>query len=82
VFVRPWTAVTVRNLDDSKAPEYEYACHEHNYGMVNALAGARANERESLAEATRELKLRQPGLKNKWEQLKEWEASQGKTTTN
>jgi hypothetical protein len=82
VFVRPWTAVTVRHLDESKAPEYEYACHEHNYGMVNALAGARANERESLAEANRELKLRQPGLKQKWEQLKEWEASQGKTTTN
>jgi hypothetical protein len=37
-----------------------YACHEHNYGMVNALSGARANEKESLAEAARELNIRRP----------------------
>ena len=23
---------------------YEYACHEGNYGMVNTLSGARAEE--------------------------------------
>jgi hypothetical protein len=29
-----------------RSPEliYEYACHEGNYGMVNALSGARASE--------------------------------------
>ena len=78
VFVSPWTAVSVWNRDDAKFPEYEYACHEHNYGMVNALAGARANEKDSLAEAARELKIRLPGLKQEWEQLAQWEASQGK----
>lgn len=78
VFVAPWTAVNVWSLGDGKTPEYEYACHEHNYGMVNALAGARANERDSLAEATRELNFRTPGLKRKWEQLKQWEASSGR----
>jgi hypothetical protein len=78
VFVRPWTAVAVWNRDDGKAPEYEYACHEHNYGMVNLLSGARANERESLAEAARELNIRRPGIQQKREQLKQWEASQEK----
>ena len=78
VFVKPWTTVNVWNRDDTKTPEYEYACHEHNYGMVNLLAGGRANEQESVAEANRELRIRQPGLKQKWAQLKEWEESQGK----
>ena len=26
---------------------YEYACHEGNYGLMNMLAGARAEEREA-----------------------------------
>jgi hypothetical protein len=81
VFVAPWTAVNVWDRAEGKTPEYEYACHEHNYGMVNALAGARANEKDSLAEAARELNLRTPGIKQKWEQLKQWEGSQGKTAT-
>lgn len=78
VFVRPWTAVTTWTRDDTLTPEYEYACHEHNYGMVNALRGARANEKDSLDEAARELKLRQRGVQQKWSQLKEWQATQGK----
>ena len=77
VFVRPWTAVTVKSRDPGTFPEYEYVCHEHNYGMVNALTGARANEPESLAEAERELNIRAPGTQQEWEQLREWEASQG-----
>ena len=75
VFVKPWTTVNVWNRDDTKSPEYEYACHEHNYGMVNLLSGARANEKEALAEAARELRIREPGMKQKWDQLKQWEAS-------
>jgi len=75
VFVKPWTTVNEWTRDDAKTPEYEYACHEHNYGMVNALSGARANEKDSLAEATRELRIRQPGMKQKWDQLKQWEAA-------
>ena len=77
VFVRPWTAVTVKHRDPGTFPEYEYVCHEHNYGMVNALTGARANEPESLAEAQRELNIRAPGTQQEWEQLREWEAAQG-----
>ena len=45
--------------------------------MVNALTGARANEAESLAEAERELNIRAPGTQQEWEQLREWEATQG-----
>jgi hypothetical protein len=26
---------------------YEYACHEGNYGLMNMLAGARAEDREA-----------------------------------
>jgi hypothetical protein len=78
VFVHSWTTVNEWTREDSKHPEYEYACHEHNYGMVNALAGARANEKDSLDEAARELRIRTPGMKAKWDQLKEWEASNGK----
>jgi hypothetical protein len=26
---------------------YEYACHEGNYGMINILRGARADERRA-----------------------------------
>ena len=78
VFVKPWTAVNVWSRDDGKNPEYEYACHEHNYGMVNALAGARADEKGSLAEASRELNIRTPGIEQKWALLKEWEGTQAK----
>jgi hypothetical protein len=30
---------------------YEYACHEGNYGMVNILRGARAQEARETLEA-------------------------------
>ena len=30
----------------SAMPVFEYACHEGNYGMVNALSGARAADAE------------------------------------
>ena len=82
VFVRPWTAVAVRNRDAGTFPEYEYACHEHNYGMVNSLSGGRANEKESLAEAARELNIRRPGTQQKWEQLERLEADQGKGSSS
>ena len=78
VFVAPWTAVTLWSLDNTQSPEYEYACHEHNYGMTNALRGARADEKDALEEATRELHLREAGVQEKWEQLKQWEAAHGK----
>ena len=41
-FTRPFTAaVPMKKLD---APIFEYACHEGNYGMVNLLFGARAED--------------------------------------
>ena len=41
----PWTAQILMTKNDE--PLYEYACHEGNYGMVNALSGARAEEAAS-----------------------------------
>ena len=42
-YTRPWTA----SLPLMGAPDYviyEYACHEGNYAIANALSGARAKE--------------------------------------
>ena len=38
-----WTARIPMTRTDGRI--FEYACHEGNYGMVNMLAGARAQER-------------------------------------
>jgi hypothetical protein len=83
VFVRPFTAVNTWNLDtwasEGKQDRmFEYACHEHNYGMVNALAGARADEAWAMGEAKREAAVRMKQLQEKKEQLKQWEASNPK----
>jgi len=44
-WVRPWTfAMRLTRVDSSQQP-YEYACHEGNYGIRNALAAARAAEK-------------------------------------
>jgi hypothetical protein len=47
VWTKPWTAVVSWAKTDG--PLFEYACHEGNYGMVNILLGARAQEKESAA---------------------------------
>ena len=42
IFTRPFTvAVPMRRNDE---PMFEYACHEGNYGLLNILRGARAEE--------------------------------------
>ena len=42
IFTRPFTvAVPMRRSDE---PVFEYACHEGNYGLLNILLGARAEE--------------------------------------
>ncbi len=41
---RPWSAMIP--LLRSRAPMYEYACHEGNLGLAGILSGARAEERE------------------------------------
>jgi hypothetical protein len=33
----------------AKAPQYEYACHEGNYGLLGILEGARAEEKAGIA---------------------------------
>ena len=40
---RPWSAMIP--LLRSRAPMYEYACHEGNLGLAGILSGARADER-------------------------------------
>jgi hypothetical protein len=50
IFARPWRAEMA--FVATKAPLYEFACHEGNYAMSNVLAGARAAER---AQATASL---------------------------
>jgi len=48
-WVRPWTAMIP--LLRSKAPIYEYACHEGNLGLAGILTGSRAEERSEGAAA-------------------------------
>ena len=46
-FTRPWTVdLPSRRIDGVM---YEYACHEGNYAMTNALSGSRAKEAEEAA---------------------------------
>jgi len=42
-WVNPWTIQFPLNRDDNFTV-YEYACHEGNYGMLDMLSGARADE--------------------------------------
>jgi hypothetical protein len=42
-FTKKWTAAIPMARTDEQI--YEYACHEGNYGMVNMLKGARAQEK-------------------------------------
>ena len=44
-WTRPWTASIPMTKDDAPKYIYEYACHEGNYGIVNILAGHRAEEK-------------------------------------
>ena len=45
----PWSGeLPLRRTDESL---FEYACHEGNYGIVNMLSGARAEEREATGGA-------------------------------
>ena len=46
-FSRSWSATVP--MIASAGPIYEWACHEHNYGLANILSAARAEEREAAA---------------------------------
>jgi hypothetical protein len=84
VYVRPWTAVVdiARDTWSAQGKQdriFEYACHEHNYGMTNALKGARSNPKGALDEARREDTSRARELAAMWEKLQKWEAANGGT---
>ncbi len=49
MFTRPWTALLPMTTDHesrgvTSGPMYEYACHEGNYGLLNIMRGARAED--------------------------------------
>ena len=44
IFTRPFTVAVPMRRNDT--PVFEYACHEGNYGLLNILSGARAEEAE------------------------------------
>ena len=80
VFVRPWTAVNYFTLDSWSQDGFqdrifEYACHEHNYGMINAIRAARVDRAWALDEALREAGVRERELEEKREELRAWEAA-------
>ena len=50
-FTRPFTGLQM--LPRTEGPIFEYACHEGNYGLPNAMAGARVQERESSSTEAR-----------------------------
>lgn len=52
VWTKPWTAVV--RWAKTNGPLFEYACHEGNYGMVNILLGARAQEKEAANAAAKD----------------------------
>jgi hypothetical protein len=49
-WVKPWTVAFPLRRDDGFTV-YEYACHEGNYGLLDILSGARADEAAAAAKA-------------------------------
>jgi hypothetical protein len=45
-WVRPWTFAMHLTRDNSQ-PVFEYACHEGNYGLMNILSAARAEDKHA-----------------------------------
>ena len=46
-WTRPWTFAMMLNKKEESQRPFEYACHEGNYGMLNILSAARAQEKQS-----------------------------------
>jgi hypothetical protein len=49
IYSKPWLAEY--SMMASKAPIFEFACHEGNYGLANILSGQREIERRAAAKA-------------------------------
>ena len=47
IWAGPWTAAAPMTSMDGEL--YEYACHEGNYAIPNALRGSRMAEQEELS---------------------------------
>jgi hypothetical protein len=47
MFTKPWKGEMPMRA--ARGPIYEYACHEGNYSLANALSGARVQEKEARA---------------------------------
>ena len=43
-WTRPWTFAMPLTREDRSQQVFEYACHEGNYGLLNILTGARADD--------------------------------------
>jgi hypothetical protein len=83
VYVTPYTAVVDFSRDTWNAAGkqdriFEYACHEHNYGMLNAIRAARADRKQALDEERREAALRVKDIAVKREKLRKWEEANAK----
>jgi hypothetical protein len=48
-WTRPWTVELPMMKTDVR--QYEYACHEGNYGLVNTLTGARVSDKKAAVAA-------------------------------
>ncbi|MDO8270617.1 MAG: hypothetical protein Q7U82_01685, partial [Gammaproteobacteria bacterium] len=46
-FSQPWTAEVPLRALPAGTQLYEYACHEGNYSIIGALAGARRQEQDA-----------------------------------
>ena len=53
-WVKPWSVMIP--LKQSRAPMYEYACHEGNLGLAGILAGSRAEEKAEQVAAKPQLR--------------------------
>jgi hypothetical protein len=51
-WTKPWTVAFPLRRDDGFTV-YEYACHEGNYGLLDILSGARADEAAAAAKASK-----------------------------
>ena len=51
-FTKVWSAVIP--MKNTEGPMFEYACHEGNYGLVNLLRGARAQEKAAEMSETKQ----------------------------
>ena len=52
-WVRPWSFQQRLTEDDRAGLVFEYSCHEHNHSLVNALSGARYEERREAERKAR-----------------------------